>query len=230
MIRKIIVVLMVMLGAVVSVHGQADDTIYGLVSVDKADVRVGPDFAYDSIGQLPLNASVVVLGRAGTFYYTWNGLQWVQIQFGDRIAWIYARLLRTSIPFNALPLHGRLLPRDRNGRVPDEFDLSSELCGQWSGAFGQSNGVISPDGELTVSYPGLTGANAYSVLVTSPTGFRTWFDSETTSASITFERLPAESGTYTWEVAPYWSNEVPRYTWQQVCEMQTGGTFEKPAP
>ncbi len=228
MIRKILFLLILTLGVAAVVKGQ-DDTFYGLVSVDHADVRVGPDFAYDSIGQLPLNASVVVLGRAGTFYYGWSGTDWVQIQFGDRVAWIYARLLRTSVPFNSLPLRGTLLPRDRNGRVPDEFDLSIEVCSQWSGAFGQSSGSIAPDGEITVSYPGLKGANAYSVVVTSPTGFRTWFDSETTSAAITFDRLPGESGTYTWRVAPYWSNEVQRYTWQQVCNEQIGGTFEKPA-
>ncbi len=229
MIRKIVFAMILMLSLVAVVSAQGDDTVYGLVSVDRADVRIGPDFAYDSIGQLPLNSSVVVIGRAGSFYYTWNGMQWVQIKFGDRIAWIYARLLRTSVPFNSLPLHGRLLPRDRNGRVPDVFDLSSDLCSQFAGAFGQSSNAVTPDTELTVSYPGLTGANAFSVIATSPTGFRTWFDSETTNATITFDRLPGESGTYTWEVAPYWSNDERRWTWQQVCEFQTGGTFEKPA-
>jgi uncharacterized protein YraI len=233
MIRKIMCMLIVMLVVVASVSAQSaqpDDTIYGLVSVDRADVRIGPDFAYDSIGQLPLNASVVVLGRSGDFYYRWNGMQWVQIQFGDRIGWIYARLLRTSIPFNSIPSSdAMLLPRDRNGRVPEEFDLSSDVCSQWSGSFGQSGNSIAKDAPLSVTYPGLTGANVYSVVVISPTGFRTSFDSETTTATIEYDYLPAESGTYTWWVAPYWTNDVPRYTWQQVCLLQTGGTFEKPA-
>ncbi len=229
MIRKIMLVMIVIFGVVAVVQGQGDGTIYGLVSVDRADVRIGPDFAYDSIGQLPLNASVVVLGRSGSFYSRWNGMQWVQIQFGDRIAWIYARLLRTSVPFNSIPSQGMLLPRDRNGRVPEGFDLSSDLCSQWTGSFRQSSNVISQDETLSVTYPGLTGANVYSVVVLSPTGFRTTFDSETTTATIEFNFLPAESGTYTWRVAPYWSNQVPRYTWQQVCLLQTGGTFEKAA-
>ncbi|MBA3868549.1 MAG: SH3 domain-containing protein [Anaerolineae bacterium] len=230
MIRKIVCMLIVILGVVAGVHAQPDDTIYGLVSVDRADVRIGPDFAYDSIGQLPLDASVVVLGRVGYFYYRWDSMEWLQIRFGDRIGWIYARLLRTSVPFNAIPLQGEmLLPRDRNGRVPEEFDLSSDVCSQWTGSFGQSGNSIAKDAPLSVTYPGLTGANVYSVLVISPTGFRTSFDSETTTATIEFEYLPAEAGTYTWQAAPYWSNEVPRYTWQQVCLLQTGGTFEKPA-
>lgn len=229
MIHKIIGVLLVLLLVVAGAQAQDDETIYGLVSVDRAEVRVGPDFAYDSIGELPLNASVVVLGRSGDFYSSWNGLQWVQIQFGDRVAWIYARLLRTSVAFNSIPPRGRLLPRDRNGRVPEEFDLSSEICSQWSGTFSRSGDFMAGDATLTVSYPGLAGANVYSVIVLSPTGFRTAFDSETTSATIVLDDLPAEAGTYTWRVAPYWTNDVPRYTWQQVCLLQTGGTFEKPA-
>ncbi|MEZ4670153.1 MAG: SH3 domain-containing protein [Anaerolineae bacterium] len=229
MIRKIVVMMFIVLGMVSGVQGQDDDTIYGLVSVDRAEVRIGPDFAYDSIGQLPLNASVVVLGRAGDFYYRWNGMQWVQIQFGDRVAWIYARLLRTSVAFNSIPPRGRLLPRDNNGRVPEEFDLSSDVCSQWVGSFGLSGNFMSGDATLTVTYPGLMGANVYSVIVVSPTGFRTAFDSETTTATIVLEDLPAEAGTYTWRVAPYWTNDTYRYSWQQVCLLQTGGTFEKPA-
>ncbi len=229
MIRTILFVMIMVLSVGTVASAQDDGTMYGLVSVDRAEVRIGPDFAYDSIGELPLNSSVAVLGRAGDFYSRWNGLQWVQIQFGDRIAWIYARLLRTSEPFNSIPPRGRLLPRDRNGRVPEEFDLSSDVCSQWGGSFGQSGNVVTQDTALTVTYPGLTGANVYSVIVISPTGFRAAFDSETTTATITLDRLPAEPGTYTWRVAPYWTNDDSRYSWQQVCLLQTGGTFEKPA-
>ncbi|MBL8120432.1 MAG: hypothetical protein JNJ78_23070, partial [Anaerolineae bacterium] len=53
-----------------------DETIYGLVTVDTAEVRVGPDFAYDAIGQLPRDSSVVILGRAGDFFSRWDGRQW----------------------------------------------------------------------------------------------------------------------------------------------------------
>jgi hypothetical protein len=206
-----------------------DEPILGLISVDRAEVRVGPDFAYDSIAELPLDTSITIVGRAGDFYYSWNGLQWLQIIYGDRKAWIYARLARTSVAFNSIPPTGRLLPRNRDGRVPDGFDLSSEICTQWGGSFTRSGDFMAGDQTLTVTYPGLTGANLYSVIVISPTGFRTAYDSETTTATIELERLPAEAGTYTWRVAPYWSNEKPRYTWQQVCLLQTGGTFEKPA-
>lgn len=215
-------------GMISSVTAQDSEPILGLISVDRAEVRVGPDFAYDSIGELPLNTSITIVGRAGDFYYRWNGLQWLQIEYGDRRAWVYARLARTSIAFNSIPPTGRLLPRNRNGRVPDEFDLSSEICTQWNGDFTRSGDFMAGDATLTVTYPGLQGATVYSVIVLSPTGFRTAFDSVTTTATIELKRLPAESGTYTWRVAPYWSNQVPRYTWQQVCLLQTGGTFEKP--
>lgn len=228
MLKRLIVLCITVFGLLGIANAQ-DGVINGLITVDTAEVRVGPDFAYDSIGELPLNTAVVVIGRAGDFYSRWNGQQWVQIEYGDRAAWVYARLVRTSTPFNDIPPTGRMPPRDRNGRVPEEFDLSSEICTQWVGDFSLSGNLMGGDTTLTVTYPGLTGANLYSVIVISPTGFRTAFDSETTTATIEIERLPAEAGTYTWRVAPYWSNEKPRYTWQQVCLLETGGTFEKPA-
>jgi hypothetical protein len=205
-----------------------DEPILGLISVDHAEVRVGPDFAYDSIGELPLDTSITIVGRAGTFRYRWDGLQWLEIIYGDRKVWVYARLARTSVAFNSIPLTGRLLPRDRNGRVPDEFDLSSELCSQWTGGFSRSGDFMAGDQTISVSYPGLQGANVYNVSVVSPTGFRTSFDSDSTTATLELKFLPAEPGTYTWSVAPYWSNQKERYTWQQVCLYETGGTFEKP--
>lgn len=204
------------------------DTIYGLVTVNNSIVRVGPDFAYRELGVLPENASVVVVGRAGDFISRWDGRQWLQIEYAGGQAWIYARLVRTSLAFNSIPPTGRLLPRDRNGRVPDEFDLSSDLCSQWVGDFTRSGDFMAGDAELTVTYPGLQGTTIYSVIVISPTGFRTPFDSETTSATIELNRLPNQAGTYTWRVVPYWTNLDSRFYWQQICLLQTGGTFEKP--
>lgn len=87
-------------------------------------MRVGPDFAYDAIGSLPLNASVTISGRSGDFFNRWDGRQWLNLETGG---WIYARLIRTSTPFNSIPPTRRLLSRDRNGRVPEGFNLSSEL-------------------------------------------------------------------------------------------------------
>jgi hypothetical protein len=209
-------------------RGREKGPITGLVYVDAADVRVGPDFAYDAIGQLPHNAAVTVVGRAGDFYYSWDGRQWLQIQFGDRIAWVYARLIRTSALFNDIPPTGRILPRNNDGRVPPEFDLSSSVCDQWGNNFGQSGNFMAGDTKLTVTYSGLQGANAYSVIILSPTGFRSAFDSTTTTTDIPLDQLPAEKGVYTWRVAPYWTRSTQRYAWQQVCLLRTGGTFEKP--
>jgi hypothetical protein len=210
---------------------QAQDevkTIYGLVTVDTADVRVGPDFAYQAIGQLPRDASVIILGRSGDFFNRWDGRQWLKIDFGIDPGWVYARLLRTSIAFNSIPPVGRLLPRDANGRVPNGFDLSSEVCSQWQGSFTQSGNFMAGDTQMTVTYPALQGANVYSVIVISPDGVRSAFDSTTTTADITLKDLPYDAGTYTWRVAPYWTDSDYRYNWQQVCLLQTGGTFDKP--
>ena len=205
-----------------------DETIYGLVSVNNAEVRAGPDFAYTTIGRLPLDTSVVVLGRAGDFFYRWDGRQWLQIQYGDSKAWIYARLLRTSVAFNSIPPTALILPRDNNGRVPDVFDLSYDVCEQWQGTFSRAGDFMAGDTELLVTYPGLTGATVYSAIVIAPSGQRTAFDSETTLATIKLDKLPFEGGTYTWRIAPYWTNSDYRYSWQQICLLQTGGTFEKP--
>ncbi|QPC84582.1 SH3 domain-containing protein [Phototrophicus methaneseepsis] len=204
--------------------------IYGLVTVDLADIRTGPDFAYPTIGQLPLNASVVVYGRSGDFFNRWDGRQWLEIDYGNSHAWIYARLLRTSIAFNSIPPTGRLLPRNADGRVPDVFDLSTDLCAQWpTSPFTQSAGdFYGGQEEIEVTYPGMPGANVYSVIVISPEGVRRAFDSETTIATIRLASLPAEGGTYTWRVAPYWTDSPYRYRWQQVCLLRTGGTIEVP--
>ncbi len=204
------------------------DTIYGIVTIDNALVRVGPDFAYAEIDALPLNSSVVIRGRSGDFFSRWDGRQWLKIDYNGGEAWVYARLLRTSVAFNSIPPVGRLLPRDNNGRVPDGFDLSSDLCSQWTGEYTQSGNFMVGDTEIVVTYPTLQGATHYSVIVIAPTGFRTAFDSTTGTASILLNRLPNHAGTYTWRVAPYWTNSTARSRWQQVCLLQTGGTFEKP--
>ncbi len=203
------------------------DIITGLVTVDTAEVRIGPDFAYDAIGQLPRDGSVTIIGRAGDFFTRWDGRQWLQVEYGGAPAWIYARLLRTSTPFNSIPPRGRLLPRNGDGRVPDGFDLSSDVCSQWVGEYTRSGDFGAGDTVLTVTYPTLTGSNVYSVIVISPTGVRRAFDSTTNTSQIILEDLPYEAGTYTWRVAPYWTASNYRYNWQQVCLLQTGGTFEK---
>jgi hypothetical protein len=203
------------------------NTIYGLITVDEAEVRLGPDFAYDAIGRLPRDTSVTIIGRAGDFFTRWDGRQWLHVQFGDAPAWIYARLVRTSVAFNSIPPTGRLLPRNADGRVPDEFDLSSDVCSQWQGEFTRSGEFLAGDTRLTVTYPALRGVNVYSVIVISPSAERRAFDSTTTTSEIRLEDLPYEPGTYTWRVAPYWTNSPYRYNWQQVCLLRTGGTFEK---
>lgn len=196
-----------------------DEPIFGLVTAANIEVRVGPDFAYDTIGRLPRNASVVVTGRG-------NG--WYQIEVDSLRGWIYARYLRTSETGNTLPVIGGIPPRNRDGRVPEEFDLSSEICSQWAGDYGVSGSFMAGDQSITVSYPALQGANLFLLTVTSPTGFRTSFESLTTSATLELEKLPAEPGSYQWQVAPYWSNGEGRYDRQRVCPFRIGGSFEKP--
>jgi hypothetical protein len=219
---------LVVLGGVPMTGAQIEE-IYGLVSVNNADVRAGPDFAYDVIGRLPRNSSVQITGRAGDFFRSWDGRQWLQIRFAGGEGWIYARLVRTSRAFNSIPPTGRILPRNNNGRVPEEFDLSTNVCSQWpNGPYALSGSFWNGDTELTATYPTLQGANVYSVIVISPSGVRRAFDSETSTATIEFDRLPREPGTYTWRVAPYWTNSPSRFRWQQVCWLRTGGTFEKP--
>lgn len=208
------------------------EIITGIVAFDGATVYVGPDFAYNIVAQLPLNGSVKVLGRRGTFFSRWNGDQWLEIEMAGESAWVYARLIRTSVPFNSIPPTGNRLPRNGNGRVPDEFDLSDNICDRWVGAFTQDGSVLTPDVNINVTFPGLVGANVYSVIVISPSGSRTAFDTEDPQTEIIARKLRSrfEYGTYTWRVAPYWTTGVGRFNWQQVCLLQTGGTFEYPNP
>jgi hypothetical protein len=205
------------------------EVITGIVEFDGARVYVGPDFAYDIIGQLAINSSVVVLGRRGDFIYSWNGDQWLEIDFQGETAWVYARLIRTSIPFNSIPPTGRRLPRNRDGRVPDEFDVSENVCDTWVGEFTLTGDFTLGDTVLVVTYPELPGANVYSVITISPSGQRRAHDSVTTTAEILLEDLPrSEPGTYVWRVAPYWTHAPERSSWQQICLLQTGGTFVVP--
>jgi len=224
----LVILLAIFWWGVVARAQQDIEHIYGLVTVDNAELRAGPDFAYPSVGILPLNASVVVLGRAGDFFTRWDGRQWLQIEYGDSPAWVYARLLRTSVAFNSIFPTGRALPRDANGRVPKVFDLTTEVCSQWQGGFTLSGNFMAGENKLITTYPGLTGANVYSVIVISPSGVRRAFDSTTMTSEIDIGFLPQEGGTYTWRVAPYWTNSTYRADWQQVCLLRTGGTFEKP--
>ncbi len=200
------------------------------MAFDGATVYVGPDFAYDPIAQLPVNASVTVLGRRGDFIYAWNGDQWLEIAFEGETGWVYARLIRTSIPFNSIPPTGRRLPRNRDGRVPAVFDLSDNICDSWTGEFTRTGDFMAGDTVITVTYPELPGANVYSVIVISPFGERTAHDSTTGTAEIELKNLNRTGGTFTWRVAPYWTNEPNRSSWQQLCLLQTGGTFEVPGP
>jgi hypothetical protein len=233
--RHLLIILSVLLlGLIPAAHGQEADpsqsieTIYGLVTLPLIDVRAGPDFAYPTIGQLELNTSVVILGRAGDFINRWDGRQWLQIEYGQTKAWIYGRLLRTSVAFNSIFPTGRPLPRDANGRVPEGFDLTTEVCSQWQGDLVLTGNFMAGDTELTVTYPLLQGATVYNVIAIAPDGQRTSFTSTTNTARIVLSQLPWQAGVYTWRVAPYWTVTSNRSTWQQVCLLRTGGTFEKP--
>ena len=205
------------------------EVITGIVEFDGTRVYVGPDFAYDLVGQLDINTAVVVLGRRGDFIYQWDGDQWLQIQFEGGTAWVYARLIRTSIPFNSIPPTGRRLPRNGDGRVPEVFRVADNLCDSWIGEFTRSGDFGQGDTALTVTYPELPGANVYSVITIAPSGQRTAHDSTTTTAEILLEDLPRnQPGLYVWRVAPYWTNSPYRQDWQQICLLQTGGTFIVP--
>jgi hypothetical protein len=205
------------------------EAIVGIVEFDGTRVYVGPDFAYDLMGQLSINTAVVILGRRGDFIYDWNGDQWLEIQFEGESGWVYARLIRTSILFNSIPPTGRRLPRNRDGRVPEVFSVADDVCSTWIGDFTRTGDFAQGDTVLTVTYPELPGANVYSVITISPSGHRTAHDSITTTAQILLEDLPRnQPGEYVWRVVPYWTSAPERQNWQQICLLQTGGTFVVP--
>ena len=209
---------------------QPGEVITGIAEFEGARVYAGPDFAYPVIGELAQNTAVTVLGRRGDFIYAWTGEQWLEIVWGSESAWVYARLLRTSVPFNNIPPTGRPLPRNLDGRVPDDFDLSDDVCDSWTGEFRRTGDFMNGDLELIVTFPELPGARVYSVITISPSGQRRAHDSTTTTAVIRLDDLPNEGGTYLWRVAPYYTLSNERSQWQQICLLQTGGTFEVPGP
>lgn len=209
---------------------QPGEVITGIAEFEGARVYVGPDFAYPVIGELGLNTSVTVLGRRGDFIYAWTGEQWLEIVWGTESAWVYARLLRTSVPFNNIPPTGRPLPRNLDGRVPSTFDLNDDVCDSWTGEFTRAGDFMNGDLELTVTFPELPGARLYSVITISPSGQRRAHDTTTTAATIRLDDLPREGGTYLWRVAPYYTLTNERRQWQQICLLQTGGTFEVQGP
>jgi|GEM_PF-522729 hypothetical protein len=204
----------------------AGETIWGIVEFDGVRVYSGPDFAYDVIGELQQNMSVSVVGRRGDFFYAWTGEQWLEFEFEGETAWVYARMLRTSIPFNSIPPTGRPLPRNLDGRVAAGLDLSEDICNSWTGEFTRTGDFMNGDTSLIVTYPPLPGATVYSVIVISPGGQRTAHDSITTTAEILLDDISPGGGTFTWRVAPYFSYTTNRREWQQMCLLQTGGTFE----
>jgi hypothetical protein len=205
-----------------------DSPIFGLMLENDVDVRIGPDFAYRVVGRLPRDASVVIIGRTGFFFRSFSGQTWLQIQYGDRPAWVLARTVRFGRAFNSIPETALQPPRDRNGRIPEGFDLSSEICSQWVGSFTQSGNFMAGAAELIVNYPVMPGATNYVIRTVSPSGVERSFDSRETTGVIPLNRLPAEAGVYTWAVIPVWNLTADPFRAQQVCLPRTGGTFEKP--
>ena len=203
-----------------------DGPITGIVATDGLFVYTGPDYAYRFIGQLPVNASVIITGRRTGGYYS---ERWLQIDYSGQEAWIFARYVRTSIPYEDIPETGRPLPRNRNGRVPEEFDLSQNICNFWPNeGFGVVGDYFSGAESITLVAPAMPGANAYSVYVTSPMGFTERFSNTEPSFEIPLHRIATDPGTFTWEVVPFWTYSESRYRWQRLCARRYGGTFERP--
>jgi hypothetical protein len=210
-----------------AVQAQSEQT-WGLVTTDVADVRAGPDFAYPILMTLPRDTSVEIVGRSGNFFRAWDGRQWVQIRVGAGYGWIFARLLRTSQPFNALRVTGIGLPRDRDGRVPEVFDLSTFICDQWVGEYGRSGDFLAGDQAITVTFPPMNGAVNYSVVFRDSRGFTLTFDTPTPSLTVELARLSRYSGVLTWSVIPYWNDSVRASRAQQLCLARVGGTLTLP--
>lgn len=210
---------------------QDDGTITGIVEFEGATVYVGPDFGYDILAQLPRNTAVKVLGRRGFFVYEWSGDDWLQIEFQGRTGWVYARLIRTSVLFNDIPVRGIGLPRNRDGRVPDGFALDEYICAAWQGELVMTGDFMAGDPFVTFSYPALEGARVYSIILDDEQGKRTTgTDSTETQAVLYRSDLARFRQTYTWSVAPYWTVDDTRYYWQQLCPVKYGGTFTVPGP
>ncbi len=214
---------------VVAVALAQDDAAYGLLTDNHVEVRVGPDFAYAVTDSLPIDASVIVIGRAGDYYGGYSGRTWLQIEYGDGYSgWVLGRTVRMGRAFNNIDVTAVRLPRDRDYRVPDVFDLSHNICDTWQGSFSQSGNFMAGDTQMTVSYPGMPGAVNYSVLVRAPSGLRRTFDSAETTQVLPLGALNVEPGTFTWSVIPYWNDTTDPYRAQQLCVERLGGSFDKP--
>jgi len=228
------IVLIGLLG-MVPVAAQDEDTddipdapITGIVYADDLFVYTGPDYAYRFIGQMPKNASVTIIGRreGGRF-----SERWLEIDYNGQRAWIFARYVRISVPYDSIPATGRPAPRDGNGRVPEAFDVSVNICNTWPAEGHAIEGdFMAGDDVATFVIPELPGANGYSVYTIAPDGNVTRFSSETNRVTVELRRLPVEAGTYTWETAPYWTRRPERWAWQRLCPRRFAGQFERPAP
>lgn len=217
-------------GGVVAAQDAGGDTVYGLVTINNLEVHIGPDFAYDTIAQLPLNASVIATQRGG------DG--WLRVSYDSGSGWVFARYVRLSAPLSTLPYTANALPRNRNGRVPEEFDLSSPVCDQWQGAFTLEGDAAAAEGSFTLTLPTLQGANWYRVYIFAPEsplnlrgGTYAQFDSPTNVLTVEIIRLPRRSGTFTWLAAPYWTSAATgggAGRRQQICPLRIAGTFERP--
>ncbi|MFW5691545.1 MAG: SH3 domain-containing protein [Chloroflexota bacterium] len=204
-----------------------DAPVTGIIAAENLFVYTGPDYAYRLIGQLPLNAAVTVVGRReGGFW----GERWLEIAYGDRRAWVFARYVRLSVPYSDIPSTGRPLPRDNNGRVPEGFDVSTNICDTWPvGGTAVSGDFVTGDTVITLTFPPMPGANTYSVFTRSPEGYETRFFSETPTFEIELDRLPTDPGTFTWQAVAYYTNRPERWYWQQLCPRRLADTsFERP--
>lgn len=214
--------------SVVIVGAQDYDPPFGLITANNAVVRAGPDFAYPIIEQLPIDTSVVILGRAGSFFRRFDGRQWTKVDYSGRTGWVLARLVRTGRAFNALPQIGLNLPRNRDGRVPPEFDTSVNICDAWQGMFTQSGNFMQGDQDMSFAFPAMAGATHYSVVIEAHSGLRRTFDTKETSLTVTIGSLNREAGVYTWSVIPYWTDTPNPRDAQRLCVERLGGTLEKP--
>ena len=210
------------------VGAQEYEPPFGLITANNAVVRAGPDFAYPIIEQLPIDTSVVILGRAGNFYNRFDGRQWTKVDYTGRTGWVLSRLVRTGRAFNALPLIGLNLPRNRDGRVPPEFNTSVNICDAWQGTFAQSGNFMQGDQEMTFSFPAMAGATHNSLIAEAPSGLRRTFDTKIASLTVIVGSLNREAGVYNWSVIPYWTDTPNPRDAQRLCVERQGGTFEKP--